>query len=188
MCSANETGTARMCCRSRRAFALIAYALAVVPIGCKKETLTEPPTADGLQFRAEVRFPETQPRGVSASLAVENVTDTVRRIEWSSCRTNYPVLLRVYLAEGTAPAWDQTAAYRLEDCPMVLNVRRLQPRETFIFPDFNVPITHILGDSLPSGTYRITIHPKYLFNDAGAELNNPPARPEIDVGSFRLER
>jgi hypothetical protein len=98
-------------------------------------------------------------------------------LNWGMCPMDAPLLLLAYRSgDALSPAWSYDRFGREDVCPAVLELRQLQPGDSATF-DLNLATHDILGDSLPSGSYRLAV--------SGAHLN-PPVNGVVTTGTFTL--
>ncbi|HEY5219379.1 MAG TPA: hypothetical protein VIJ16_06210 [Gemmatimonadaceae bacterium] len=86
--------------------------------------------------------------------------------------------MRAYRPAGGTLAWDWWPASAEIRCDLVLYYAILQPHDSVIIWG-HVPVADILGDSLPTGIYTLTVTPTYL---------EPSYPVELPLGEFTLKR
>jgi hypothetical protein len=108
---------------------------------------------------------------VFSSLTVKNTGTTTQRVEFAPCTFHGPLSLRAYRSSAiSGPAWDSA----LDDnagCFTSLEFVDMKPGASYTFRQVN-DVNEILGDSLPSGSYVLTVSGRYLTPTATTELAN----------------
>jgi hypothetical protein len=97
---------------------------------------------------------------VVAQLTLKNVGDTATTVQYSTCTFLAGLSVRAYREGGsTMPAWDSGLDDNAAcDSPDLIT---LQPGESHLFAQRH-GVAQILGDSLPSGSYRFTVSALYF--------------------------
>ncbi|HEV8409208.1 MAG TPA: hypothetical protein VGQ30_01785 [Gemmatimonadaceae bacterium] len=105
---------------------------------------------------------------VRAQLTLKNISDTVATVHFSVCTFLDGLSVRAYRAGGpTVPVWDSGLNDLVAcDDPELLT---LQPGESHLFAQKH-SVAQILGDSLPSGSYRFTVSALYFRPSLPAEM------------------
>lgn len=109
---------------------------------------------------------------VTSSLTVTNSGTTTQTVQFAPCTLLGPLSLRAYATSGTKPAWDSA----LDDnapCFTAIEVVTLKPGASHTFLQVN-DINEILGDSLPSGSYVLTVSGRYLTPATTTEFSTTP--------------
>jgi hypothetical protein len=115
-------------------------------------------------------------RSVYATFTVENVGAVEQPLTWGvDCTGAGGLLLKAYRQIGAEQmlAWSSGLLPRTVGCPTQLVSETLRPGGQLTLHQ-TVPVATILGDSLPAGSYALTI----------AVLTTPPLDSAIAVGSF----
>lgn len=107
---------------------------------------------------------------VVSSLTVTNSGTTTRTVQFAPCTYLGPLSLRAYAAGASKPAWD-SALDNSAPCFTAIESADLKPGVSHTFLQVN-DVNEILGDSLPSGSYLLTVSGRYLTPTATEELGN----------------
>jgi hypothetical protein len=126
-------------------------------------------------------------RSMYASLAITNVSLTTQTLSWGfDCSGAGALRIRAYRATGGAHTlvWDSDKVRRQLGCLTQLVQRVLNPGDAATIAQY-IPVASILGDSLPAGSYDVTITAETTpvlsgESDAGATLlSNAVVDPPI---------
>ena len=107
---------------------------------------------------------------VASSLTVTNSGTTTQNIQFAPCTYLGPLSLRAYAAGAPKPAWD-SALDNSAPCFTAIETVELKPGASHTFLQVN-DVNGILGDSLPSGSYVLTVSGRYVAPAATTELGN----------------
>lgn len=162
----------------RFASQLVVVVATVALSGCGDST-SPLPIEHGLRVGASVKLVQTEAGDtiqVQADLIVQNAADSTQDIEWD-CPVGRSLLLIAFTADGNrSPVWTSQDAISDYVCPADAFVRRLAPGDTAKVTLF-VPVTTILGDTLPAGPYSFDVSAKGLV---------PSFSEEIPAGTLTL--
>jgi hypothetical protein len=115
---------------------------------------------------------------VVSSVTITNTGDGVAGISWDDCGRDSPPSVKAYaLGDSTAIAWDSTRQ-EYGACFTALVFGALTPGQSKTFEQ-STAVSLILGDSLPSGTYRFAV---------SAALITPSLPGEIQTSALGLQR
>jgi hypothetical protein len=105
---------------------------------------------------------------VFAQITLKNVSDTATTIYYSTCTIGAGLSVRAYREGGSALlAWDSGLQHTsVCDSPDLIT---LQPGESHLFTQKH-GVAQILGDSLPTGSYRFTVSALYFRPSLPAEM------------------
>ena len=147
-------------------------------VGCSSRLALAPPGVDSVSVRGLHIAPSAAQVGsqVRIDLRITNVSNGVAQLE---VPLGCPVIVRFYRTGDTAkrPSWDQSFPRPGVECAGGLWTTPLLPGERKVFSSV-LPVTDILGDSLPNATY---------YTTAELDLKFSP-RIVVDVGRVRLSR
>jgi hypothetical protein len=117
-------------------------------------------------------------RSVYLTIIIENVSANQQSMNWSvDCTGAGALLVKAYRQVGTeqALAWNSASAPRTVACPTQLVSRTLMAGDELTLQQ-TIPVTAILGDSLPSGSYLLTV----------SALTTPSLDSVIAIGSLTI--
>jgi hypothetical protein len=163
--------------RQRGRWARLAMLLSAIACSPRTDAITSP---NGLTLTAQSRL-VAEPGGdtIRTTMRVVNTGTTPVLLNWGTCPMDAPLLLLAYRnGDAASPVWSYDRFGRDYVCPAVLELKQLQPGDSAAF-DLNVAARDILGDSLPSGSYRFAV--------SGAHLN-PPVDGAVTTGTFALSK
>jgi hypothetical protein len=154
---------------------LIAASLCVFTAACERSVMG--PSAGGLTVASASANLAPTKDTVVALLTLKNFGDTATTIYYSTCTTGGGLSVRAYREGGSPlPAWD-SGLQRTGVCDSP-DLITLQPGESHLFTQKH-HVAQILGDSLPSGSYRFTVSALYF---------RPSLPTEMGTASLSLQR
>lgn len=167
-----------MATRTRAAVGALFGVLVTVVTACSSPSSVERPIVRALAVAATARLvglPDT----VQVRLRVLNIGTDTQTVEWDYCKASAPQgAIRVYQPGTGRLVWSWIAAYNSSICALQIDGTVLNPGDSAIVWG-GVPVSDILGDSLPGGPYDLTLSPFALV---------PPDSSEISLGEFTLTR
>ena len=108
---------------------------------------------------------------VTSSLTITNSGTATQTVQFAPCTYGGPLSLRAYAPGASRPSWDSA----LDDnapCFASIETVSLTPGATHTFVQVN-DVNEILGDSLASGAYMLTVSGRDLAPTVTTELANP---------------
>lgn len=119
------------------------------------------------------------PDTVRVRLQIINTRTDTQTVHWDECRQTGPAnAIRAYHQDDKSLAWDWWPASAKIVCDLMPHSAMLQPGDSVTILG-RVPVADILGDSLPTGVYNLTVTPTYL---------EPSYPKEFSLGEFSLKR
>ncbi len=107
---------------------------------------------------------------VSSSLTITNTASITQTVQFAPCTYLGPLTIRAYVPAATKPAWESAL---LNNTPCFTGVESvvLKAGASHTFVQVTA-VNDILGDSLASGSYVLTVSGRYLTPSATTELVN----------------
>ena len=134
-------------------------------LGCHRDGYYQPASTDGVQFVAQAQASRSSPDTIDVWITMRNTTSDVREIRQGGCppyaqfvsvprKKNEKVHKWDWMAMEDARAKKSGAGF---GCPALLHVSGLGGGYGRTYKAFSVAAKEVLGDSLPSGPYAVTL-------------------------------
>jgi hypothetical protein len=146
--------------------------LSLLALACGRGSSVDSPQSNVVSLTATAASASLVGTGdsVTSSLTIANSGTSTQTVQFAPCMHFGPLSLRAYATGVSKPAWD-SALDNTGPCFNAIESVDLKPGASHKFLQVN-DVNEILGDSLASGTYTLTIAGRNLAPAVVTELGN----------------